>query len=50
MKKEGHTQAFSYLVLKQASDYPEADTWITVNKAKVIALFNWANDYALPVN
>lgn len=48
MKKAGHTQAFSYLVLRQAGGNAEANKWTELNADKIAALINWSKAYSLP--
>lgn len=48
MKKDGHTTAFSYLILRQAGNNPEAVKWTDLNGDKVMAMINWAKAYKLP--
>ena len=48
LKKNGHTPALSYLMLRQAGGNPEAEKWTELNMDKVMALINWAKTYPSP--
>lgn len=48
MKKEGHTLAWSYVVIAQAGENQDAVKWINANEDKVKAFFAWAKANTLP--
>jgi tetratricopeptide (TPR) repeat protein len=48
LKKAGHAKTLSYLVLRQAGGNDEATKWTELNGDKIVALINWAKNYAPP--